>query len=128
MTAVRRTLLEYFESHCHEQLTIEDMQRDLSASGISRSALYRNIDRMVTDGLLRRTQDSARRSSYQYIAAERCSDRIHIQCTRCGRISHIEASGERALRAALKSSDFRIDEQKTVLYGVCRNCAWEGLT
>lgn len=121
-TAVRRQLLEYFESRCDRQLTVEDMLSDLAESGVSRSALYRNIDRMVSDGLLRRTQTAARRSAYQYIGSKRCSEHIHIQCTKCGRISHIEHSGEEALKAALKNSEFEIDEQKTVLYGVCREC------
>lgn len=123
MTAQRRQLIEYFERHCDQQLTIEDMTRDLAASGISRSAVYRNVDRMVGDGLLRRTQDSSRRSAYQYVGDTRCCDHIHIQCTKCGRISHIDDdNAERALKSALMSSNFKIDEQKTVLYGVCRKC------
>ncbi len=122
LTAVRRSLLDYFEHHCDEQLTIEDMLHDLADSGISRSALYRNVDRMVRDGLLRRSTDGSRRSAYQYVGGEHCCDHIHIQCTRCGRISHIEDDGERALKAALANSDFHIDEQRTVLYGICRKC------
>ncbi len=121
MTAVRRTLLDYFEHNCDRRLTIDDMQRELAASGISRSAIYRNVDRMVADGLLRRTAEG-RRSAYQYIASEHCCDHIHIQCTRCGVISHIEANEERALRAAFADSSFKLDEHKTVLYGVCRKC------
>ena len=122
MTAVRRKLIDYFESHCDRQLTIDDMMRDLAPEGVSRSAIYRNIDRMVSDGVLRRVQDSSRRSAYQYTASKHCCDHIHIQCTKCGRISHIEDDGERALKAALMNSEFKIDEQKTVLYGVCRKC------
>ncbi len=121
MTACRKTLLEYLESHCDEQLAIEDMQRELAASGISRSALYRNVDRLVSEGVLRRVSNGSRRTAYQYIG-EHCCEHIHVQCTVCGRISHIEEAKERALKAALAGADFKIDEQKTVLYGVCREC------
>ena len=124
ITEQRRQLLNYFENHCDEQLTINDMTRDLRECGISRSAVYRNVDRMVNEGILRRASEDGRRSAYQYVGTKRCCNHIHIQCTKCGRISHIEDErAERALKLALQRSKFKIDEQKTVLYGICSKCS-----
>ncbi len=123
-TAQRRLLTEYFERHCDQQLTAERIAADMMQSGdISRSAVYRNIDRMVKEGQLRRFATEDGRLTYQYLASAHCCEHIHMQCTRCGRIFHMEDhSAETALKKALASTHFQIDQQRTVLYGVCGGC------
>ena len=123
MTAQRRLLVEYFEQHCDRQLTAEQIAADMQSGEISRSAVYRNIDRMVKEGQLRRFATEDGRFTYQYVASAHCCEHIHMQCTRCGKIFHMEDhSAETALNAALAESDFKIDRQRTVLYGVCGGC------
>lgn len=125
MTAQRKMLIDFFEHHCDQQFTIDGIAELLKdGCSISKSAIYRNVDRMTEDGLLRRSSsDDGRCNTYQYVGAGHCCGHIHLQCTKCGRISHIEdENAENALKKALGQSNFKIDEQKTVLYGVCSKC------
>jgi len=124
ITAKRKLLTEYFEAHRDVHLTAERICADLQKTGeISKSAIYRNLDRMVQEGKLLRTADKEGRLTYQYVAAADCCDHIHMQCTKCGKIFHMQnESAEGALKAALQSSDFEIDSRRTVLYGRCGGC------
>ena len=47
-----------------------------------------------------------------------------MKCVKCSKILHMddEATSE-MLVAALKKSNFKIDERKTMLYGVCDSCS-----
>ncbi len=124
MTAKRKMLVEYFEAHRDCHLTAEQIASDVQDLGeISKSAVYRNLERMVQEGKLIRSAGKDGRLTYQYVDAADCCDHIHMQCTRCGKIFHMEnPSAEGALKAALKSSDFEIDSRRTVLYGRCGGC------
>lgn len=123
-TSKRKMLTDYFEAHRDLHLTAEQIVADLQDIGdISKSAVYRNLDRMVQDGRLIRSADEGGRLTYQYVAAKACCDHIHMQCTKCGKIFHMQnESAEGALKAALQSSNFEIDSRRTVLYGRCGGC------
>ena len=125
LTEQRRCLLDFFASHGGEAFSVDGILAALpEAAQVSRSAVYRNIDRMVRDGQLRKTLSAdGHRTLYQYVdCGERC-ERIHLQCEKCGRVFHMEdAEEETRLREALDRSGFKLDEHASLLSGTCRDC------
>lgn len=124
-TGQRSSLLAFLEQHRDEQLAAEQIAEMMAADGnvISLSAVYRNLERMEQEGYVRRSAAGEGRGSvYQYIGGE-CSEHLHMQCTGCGQVIHLDHKTTEALCSAAQScSDFSIDEKRTVLYGRCRDC------
>jgi len=124
-TGQRRRLLTFLEQHSNELLSAEQIATLIAAEGgeISLSAIYRNLDRLVQDGHVRRSAaEDGRKALYQLIGGE-CAEHLHLQCVDCGHIIHMDEKATRAMRrAAMSCGDFSIDEKRTVLYGRCGSC------
>ena len=124
-TEQRRLLLDFFAAHGGEAVSVDGILAALPAEArVSRSAVYRNVDRMAREGLLRKTLAAdGSRTLYQAVdCGEKC-ERIHLQCEKCGRVFHMEDAQEEArLRDALDRSGFRLDEHASLLSGTCRDC------
>lgn len=124
-TDQRRILLSFFSENGGESFSVDQILAILSADAqISRSSIYRNVDKMAQEGLLRKTLSAdGRKALYQYSACETHCDRIHLQCEKCGKVFHMEnASDEERLKSVLGRSGFRLDERAAVLPGTCKAC------
>lgn len=124
-TGPRRRLLSFLEQNLDEPLSAEQIAERITAEGgeISLSAIYRNLERLEQDGLVRRSASGdGRKAVYQYTGGE-CADHLHMQCVGCGHVIHLDHETTEALCSAARScGDFSIDERKTVLYGRCKDC------
>ncbi len=126
MTEQRDLLLTFLREHLHEQLSIEEIASHISVeNGISRSAIYRNIERLVEEGAVRRLATGKGRSFlYQYTGNEECSRHLHLQCVECGQVLHMKNEATRfVLDMVQKDSGFRINEKNSTLVGLCHACA-----
>ncbi len=127
-TGQRKLLLDFFTAHGGEAFSVDGILAALPAEArVSRSAVYRNVDRMAREGLLRKTLAAdGSRTLYQAVdCGEKC-ERIHLQCEKCGRVFHMEdAEAEARLRDALGRSGFKLDEHASLLSGTCRACGEE---
>lgn len=124
-TEQRRRLLEFFESNRDKQYSIDEISLALSENSvISKSAVYRNVDKMVKEGLIQRLAGAgSRKFLYQYTAGAACAGYFHMQCVKCGCISHLDEATAEIMKAAISQShEFILDGRKTILYGVCRKC------
>ena len=124
-TGQRRSLLAVLEKHCDRQLTAEQITELICNDGgeISLSAVYRNIERLEQEGLVRRSSSGGKKSVFQYIGGQ-CASHLHLQCVSCGLITHLDDEAASVMRRAVSScGDFDIDERMTVLYGRCGECS-----
>ena len=124
-TGQRRLLLDFFAAHPGEVFSVDGILAALPAEAqVSRSAVYRNVDRMAREGLLRRTLSAdGAKALYQAVDCGESCERLHLQCEKCGRVFHMEDAQEEArLRDALDRSGFRLDEHASLLSGTCRDC------
>lgn len=121
-TQQRKLLLAFFAKQADKQFTIDDLER--SVEGVSISAIYRNINQMVEDGIVRRFQkESGRKFLYQYIGGRACAQHLHLTCSGCGAILHMDQeTSEMLIEAVSKSTDFKLDQSKTMLFGYCASC------
>lgn len=124
-TDQRKALYGIFSDNKGRKFSIDELIAELSPDcRISRSAVYRNVSRMVSDGMLRKTAaPEGRGTFYQYCPCESCCERIHLRCEKCGKIMHLESeSAESALAALLEKNGFKLDGQATELVGICKDC------
>ncbi|MEA4946718.1 MAG: Fur family transcriptional regulator [Oscillospiraceae bacterium] len=123
-TAQRRRLMDFLQNNPDKQFSAQQIAANLPAPEISLSAIYRNLSVLESAGLINRfVKEGSREVYYQYTQAERCRNRIHLICTKCGKTLHAEpAMADRLQSEALTSAGFRVDRSKTVLYGLCKDC------
>ena len=124
VTEQRKLLYNFFESHPHDSFCVKDIYAALSESGISMSAIYRNLSSMKKDGLVRGfADDDSRDTYYRFVNNHHCADAIHLTCTDCGKTFHMSSDAAKNMQSQLADLDgFRINKDKTVLYGTCKEC------
>ena len=121
-----RQLMEYFSAHPEEGYTVEELAERLAAQygeeAPGKSTLYRLIPRLEKEQKIKRFEkDGSHRSYYQITACTH--NHLHLKCTGCGKLFHMkETASEQLLREVLKSNDFSVDQQQTVLFGRCGAC------
>ena len=118
-TEQRKLLMLFLQCHPDECFSAAEIADALSDASVSLSAVYRNLTYLEKQGLInRRVKEGRRESLYQFVASPSCRNCLHLSCVKCGSIHHVQAESF----APLMQNGFTLDCQKTVLYGVCRDC------
>ena len=127
LTEQRKRLYAFLQSQPDRKFTARQMADSLQGDGISLSAVYRNIAKLVEEGFAERSiQEGSRDIFYQYVGHRACNECIHLECTKCGRIFHMDsAAAEQMINSLLHADEFSIDKKKTVLHGACKSCRRE---
>ena len=81
---------------------------------------YALEDGVLTDKERRFTREGTASSVYQLAGKCCCSEHLHIKCVDCGLLIHLDNA---ACDALAKTTGFVIDDEKSMLYGHCANCA-----
>ena len=129
-TEQKKMLLAFFMSHKSKQYSAEEVASvicfDTDQKGPGKSTVYRLIAEMEKDGLLRRfaREDGKRGWLYQYHEQKECAGHLHLKCTECGALLHLECAISDSLLTDIESKhQFRVDNRKSVLFGLCRQCS-----
>ena len=79
-TRQRQLLVDFFKKHCDEQLTVKEIAGYVEINDkISMSALYRNIDKMLLEGIIQKyAKENGREFLYQYIDRDKCALHLHL--------------------------------------------------
>ncbi len=122
-TEQRELLHRFFDEHPHQPFTAKEIAAQLSAS-VSLSAIYRNLAAMAEEGVLRCTvQPGSREKLYQFVNSKICRACIHLHCTQCGRMYHMNHRTAAIMQHRLvENENFQVDCTKTVIYGTCKQC------
>lgn len=126
-TEQRNLLLNFLQTTPDTMFSAQEIAQALQNKKISRSAVYRNLAELESEGKIKRvTKEGSRQSYYQYYDLQACRNHIHMSCTNCGKIFHMENQLADNLMKTLESSEgFEIDKGKTTLYGLCKECQKE---
>ena len=124
-TKQRKALIGYLSSHTDSFVSAEQIAEGLAGEGISKSAVYRNLAELESEGRLRRSgKPGSRTVFYQYSGAEECREKLHISCRECGKTCHLAQQTAEKLEKSIADNDgFLLDRSETVLYGLCKYCA-----
>ena len=128
-TKQRRILLDYLNAHPDRGFSVEELYDGLLSEQAleaipGKSTIYRLIARLVSEGLVKRfAAGQGRQFAYQIVACDACDAHLHLKCTTCGRLCHMDhAVSEQIMHEVLSRSDFSLDEKETVLFGICKDC------
>lgn len=127
-TEQKTMLLRFLSDHRERAYTVEEAVCELralcGASAPGKSTVYRLMQRLVEEGAVKRfVAGNSRRFVYQLMGGETCHAHLHMKCSACGRLFHLEehVSHELARRVAT-ANGFSISESDTVLFGECADC------
>lgn len=110
-----------------QHLCADDIYEELKKNGrsIGLTTVYRQLDRLVHEGYVRRVSTDRAGSCYSYID-ECCTEHYHMICNLCGKLAHLSCDHVEELFHHIKTEHgFQIDAGKTVLYGLCASCLRE---
>ena len=121
-THQRTNLLSFLKENSDKAFTIEEIIASLSEP-ISQSTVYRLMQKLVEENLVHRTvKGNSRSFVYQYISDEKCENHLHMKCTDCGKVYHLDSGVTSIIQNNIKSNtSFEIDSH-TVLLGKCGEC------
>lgn len=125
-TQQRKILLSFLNTVSDRQLTIEEILEELNSNGetVPQSSVYRLMKKLVEEGVVRRhSKEDSRQYVYQIIESEDCHAHLHLQCTECGKLVHLSHEATKEARQWMKgATGFDLDQEKTYLYGTCKEC------
>lgn len=127
-TKQRSLILECLKENKDRHITAEDIYSFLSAKGegVGMATIYRTLDKLLKEGCLRRYELSQGQSAcYQYIDGEEvCHEHFHLKCENCGKLIHLDCESLTKLSRHIEQEhSFIVNSSKTVLYGLCSDCA-----
>ncbi len=131
-TKQREMILKCLVDNCSKHLTADNIMEYLRANGsaVGKTTVYRYLDKLVAEGAVRKyIVEEGKRACFQY-AGENCDckQHFHLKCTVCNRLFHVECDYLNDLENHVyEHHKFKIDNTKTVLYGVCGECAEKGI-
>ncbi len=122
-TQQRKILIDFLQKNNDKSFTIEEIIRSIGESEISQSTAYRLIIKLTEDGIVKRSVRGTSRSFvYQYVNNEKCEGHLHMKCTGCGKVYHLDTGITSTIQNDIKNStNFEIDSH-TVLLGKCNTC------
>lgn len=125
-TAQRTNLYDFLKEHPHSYFTARELANTLSNSGadISISAVYRNLSDLIKTGSIKKAvKKNSREAYYRYIDSDVCRNKVHVSCSKCGKIFHMNAALSLFIQEQLMLQNaFELDKGKTVISGICAEC------
>lgn len=127
-TQQKTLLLDYLARHSEKSFSMESltdaMKTTLGDMAPGKSTVYRLVNRLVDEGTVKRfTEEGSRHSLYQLVSDKSCHHHLHMKCTECGKLVHMnDEQSEAIIRQIYGSSDFAVNQDQTTLYGSCADC------
>ncbi len=120
-TPVYKALINIFESHS-EPVSNKEVIRLLKKSGLSpnRTTIYRQIEKLTNEGIIRRVRIDEKSSSYEKAA----SHHHHVICKSCDKVEDVTLKEDPFLEkeAVSQAKGFKILNHSLEFYGICRTC------
>ncbi|MCR4823198.1 MAG: transcriptional repressor [Treponema sp.] len=123
-TEQRSALLAFLTENPDKTFSAKEIARALEGKNISKSSVYRNLAELESEEKIKRvTKAGCHESYYQFYDNKTCKNHIHLSCTKCGKIFHLEKEETEKLVNAIEAADgFEISRSETTLYGLCKDC------
>ncbi len=123
-TRQRQYLRDFLRAHVDEQLSVNEIYEALKDSGLSRSAIYRNLAALEKEGrIYKHSRAGSRQTLYRYSDEFVCGGALHMCCRKCGRTFHMAPEhADEIVKYVIKREHFVIDVEDTIVYGTCEDC------
>ena len=126
-TKSKQLIVEYLENNRESTVTAEDIAKYLESVGesVNITTVYRHLDRLTAEQkLMRYAKGGGKGASYRYVEADsECHDHLHLQCTRCGKILHMNCEYMNEIIEHISHEHaFDLKCGTSILYGMCSEC------
>lgn len=122
-------VLSYLQTMPGKHFTVNDLHSHFleSGSSIGTTTIYRQLERMVDEGLVKKyTLEQNKSACFEYLDQEETDNShcaYHCICECCGSLIHLHCEEIEELQKHLFAQHhFRINSGRTVFYGLCENC------
>ncbi len=129
VTKTRTLLIEFLKSHKSQRLSAQEICQGLTSddSCINITTVYRTLEKLWEEKKLLKSKGPNEKSFvYQFIDpadASSCHSHLHLQCTRCGKVFHLNHEAMDALENRLLADyGFSVDCDDSVMQGLCKEC------
>ncbi len=121
-TKQRDEIIKFFNEHRGKCFTAKDIiKRGEINSG--EATIYRTLSKLTNQGILTRFTDGEA-ATYRLNESEKCANHFHLKCSKCGILIHMDCDFMKDMQKHIESShDFKVDIQKTIIYGICGECS-----
>ena len=120
-THQKTALLKFLENNPKRQYTIDELIGQMGADAPAKSTAYRIVKKLCDEGLVRRfVREGTAGAVYQLAGKSCCTEHLHIKCLDCGLLIHLD---NRTQEELTKSTGFVLDDERSMLYGRCAQCA-----
>lgn len=126
-TKQHQAILHCLEQRSGQPFTAAALSEDLRQSGnpVGLATVYRQLEKLEQTGRVHKV--NTEEGAFYQLCPHQPSDQracFLLRCEVCGRIVHLDCSHLQQLYQHLElEHHFRIDPRRTVLTGICANCA-----
>lgn len=104
----------------NKSFTINDIYNDLNGK-VGLTTIYRFIEKLIIDNRVIKNNNK-----YEYLVDCDKDNHFYLKCNICGKMIHIDCDCIEELMHHVKiKHKFKIDKEKMVINGICKEC--EGL-
>ena len=124
-TKQKDILLGYLRETSETPQSVEAMVQALHERGeaLGQSTVYRLVKKLCDEGALRCFSQN-KKFTYQLVRGADCSRHLHLKCTSCGKLLHMDhAQSEQLIENIYGENGFAVSERETTLFGKCGECA-----
>ncbi|MBO7319075.1 MAG: transcriptional repressor [Clostridia bacterium] len=127
-TKQKQIIYDFLLNNQQVLLTCDEISDALKESGtpVGKATLYRFLDSLVSSSDARKVMDENKKcAAYQLLDKEmKCDCHMHLKCTDCGSFVHLGCDFMHSVgEHILNHHQFKIDNSKTLIYGVCSKCS-----
>jgi len=126
-TESHKQILEFLKQNKEKSFSAEEIFKALVSGGASKSTVFRQLSSLSQSAKIKRITNSRDRSvRYQYVDAEHCSFHLHLKCSSCGKLIHLDDEFTHLFEEKIKSAkSFSID-MSALIPGICSSCGMKG--
>jgi Fur family ferric uptake transcriptional regulator len=126
-TRTRQQILQYLIDSRAHAVSAASILAHLEEEGLSASAttVYRYLERLSAEGrVMKYVADKGEKAVFQYVGeGAHCKEHLHLKCTQCGQIYHLDCGFMDEVRAHLEAQHgFALQCEGSILYGLCSRC------
>ncbi len=129
-TKTKREVIEYLIANFGKNITARDVIQHLCESGhpVAKATIYRILEQMTLNGIVKKYHVNGNtRAYFQYVGdppADQTTPFVYLKCDNCGKIVRYDCPALKRIEKQLAADQgFALDPAKTILCGLCSECA-----
>lgn len=126
-TKARQEIMDFLKRNWSNTASVADILQYLTEKGmpVNPTTVYRYLDKLCSDHtIIKYTANTGEKAVYQLSENQHCADHLHLTCTKCGRIIHLDCGFMDEFKDHLQEHhNFQLQCEGGMLYGVCNSCA-----